>query len=111
MISVHLLVQGATYQAVSVVLLDLGHVHIRLQLTSSKQSPLEEQDLPGSPHVISRTCLSLIMRIVALLSFLVASATALVVTPVTRSVHIAVPRAAIPLMQDGPMVGKCKWFK
>jgi hypothetical protein len=40
-----------------------------------------------------------------------AVASALVITPAVRAVRLA-PRAACPTMDgDGPMVGKCKWFK
>ncbi len=47
-----------------------------------------------------------------LLLHALAGASALVISPVSwHSSHLA-PRAACPMMDgDGPMVGRCKWFK
>mmetsp|Transcript_19059 Transcript_19059/g.48807 ORF Transcript_19059/g.48807 Transcript_19059/m.48807 type:complete len:128 (+) Transcript_19059:53-436(+) len=45
------------------------------------------------------------------LAALIASATGLVISPAAHASHAIVTRAACPLMdEDGPLVGKCKWF-
>ena len=66
---------------------------------------LSQNARPVAVSLIMRSCLVLVLAALAATS-------ALVITPAAPRALRAAPRAASPIMDgDGPMVGKCKWFR